>query len=202
MKRKRRRNEICELRTVVKFMCMLGFCLFIVVQILSQLQLPKLTTSEDTIASPEFRSSKLDNPKISEFGETVINMLPEDLAFTLFLPSERAFERDLRLIRNHSLIGEKANESFAILTRVLGFSALPRWIHAADLEVGKEVIYHSISGFSLYITKDSNGTVIVNGVASEQLDLKMRKTGKTLVHIMDGVVMDSEFEESMQPEIE
>lgn len=181
---------------------MLGFCLFVIVQILSQLQLPKLTASEDTIYSPEFRSSKLDDPKIGELGETVINMLPEDLAFTLFLPSERAFERDLRLIRNHSLIGEKANESFAILTRVLGFSALPRWIHVADLEVGKEVIYDSISGFSLYVTKDSNRTVIVNGVASELVDLTMSKTRKTLVHVMDGVIMDSEFEESMQPEIE
>lgn len=202
MRRKRKRNEIFKLGNAVKFVCLLGFCFFIIVQILSQLRLPKLTASEDTISSPEFRHSKLYSPKISEFGETVINMLPEDLAFTLFLPSERAFERDLRLIRNHSLLGEKANESFAILTRVLGFSALPRWIHAADLEVGKEVIYDSISGFSLFITKDANGTVIVNGVASELVDLKLHTARKTLVHVMDGVVMDSEFEESMQPEIE
>ncbi|KZV43953.1 hypothetical protein F511_22604 [Dorcoceras hygrometricum] len=193
--RRRRRQEIFRLKTAVKYVCILGFCLFIIVQTATQLQ---LTASENTISASEFRSVKLHSRKIGEFGETVINMLPEDLAFTLFLPSERAFERDLGLVPERSL----ANESFAILTRVLGFSALPRWIHSADLEVGKEVIYHSISGFGLYIRRDSNQTVIVNGVASELVDLKIGKDRKTLVHVMDGVVMDSEFEESIQPEIE
>ncbi|XP_073138138.1 uncharacterized protein [Henckelia pumila] len=122
-------------------------------------------------------------------------MLPEDLAFTLFLPSERALERDLRLM------GENANQSFAILTRVLGFLVVPRWIRVADLEVGKELICDSVSGFRLYITKDSNQTVFVRGVASELVDLSMGKYSNTLVHVMDGVVMDSEFEESMRPEI-
>lgn len=118
----------------------------------------------------------------------VIGMLPEDLAFTLFLPSEEAFRRDLRLNRNDS-------DAYAVLTRVLGFSSVPRWIWSADLEGGKQKSYDSISGLSLLVGKDLNGNVVVNGVVSEEVDLRI---GKITVHVMNGVVMDSDFEQSMR----
>ncbi|KAK6145466.1 hypothetical protein DH2020_022286 [Rehmannia glutinosa] len=175
----------------IKFVCIIVSVAFIVIQIISALQLRNISPS--TISSPNRKLSTTNlsrSSKIGEFGVMVIRMLPEDLAFTLFLPSEEAFRRDLRLNRNDS-------NAYAILTRVLGFSAVPRWISSADLEHGKQIIYDSISGFNLYISKDLNGMVVVNGVVSEQVDLKM---GKVLVHMMDGVVMDAEFEQSVKPE--
>ncbi|KAK6145472.1 hypothetical protein DH2020_022292 [Rehmannia glutinosa] len=175
----------------IKFVCIIVSVAFIVIQIISALQLRNISPS--TISSPNRKLSTTNlsrSSKIGEFGVMVIRMLPEDLAFTLFLPSEEAFRRDLRLNRNDS-------NAYAILTRVLGFSAVARWISSADLEHGKQIIYDSISGFNLYISKDLNGMVVVNGVVSEQVDLKM---GKVLVHMMDGVVMDAEFEQSVKPE--
>lgn len=117
-------------------------------------------------------------------------MLAEDLKFTLFLPSENAVDRDLRLKSNDS-------NSYAVLTQVLAFSAVPRWICSRDLEYNKEMVYDSISGFKLYVYRDLKGMVVVNGVVAEEVDLKI---GNVTVHVMDGVVMDSEFEESMLPD--
>ncbi|KAL2525333.1 Fasciclin-like arabinogalactan family protein [Abeliophyllum distichum] len=153
--------------------------------------------SKGVTASLKRKSNKnFFDKKISKFGEVVIKMLPEDLAFTLFLPSEKAFDRYLSLNPNESLVGEKANDTYAILTRVLGFSTVPRTIHSADLQYGKEIVYDSISGFNLYILKDLDGMLVVNRVASEHVDLKLRNI---IVHVMNGVIMDSEFEESVQP---
>ncbi|GFY82131.1 hypothetical protein Acr_02g0003710 [Actinidia rufa] len=62
---------------------------------------------------------------------------------------------------------------------------------------GEEICYDSLSGFSLYISKDSDGMLIVNRVRSERVDLRK---GKIVVHVMDGVIMDAEFEQSVQPD--
>lgn len=176
----------------IKLFCTIVAVTFTIIQIISMLQI--MNISQSTISSPKSKitHSNLSSrgAKIGEFGETVIRMLPEDLAFTLFLPSEEAIRRDLRLDRNDS-------NSYAVLTRVLGFSAVPRWISSAELEIGKQKIYYSISGFSLYVWKDLNGMVVVNGVVSEKVDLKI---GEILVHVMNGVVMDAEFEQSVHEE--
>ncbi|GFQ02529.1 hypothetical protein PHJA_002397000 [Phtheirospermum japonicum] len=178
---RRKKLGVSKLKNPVKVICIIASVSFIIIQIISAIQLTKISPS--TINSP-------DRSKIGEFGKTVIRMLPSDLAFTLFLPSEEAFRRDLRLNRNDS-------DTYAILTRVLGFSAVPRWISTADLDYGKQKTYDSISGFNLYVSKELNGMVVVNGVVSDEVDLRM---GKVLVHVMNGVVMDAEFEQSVQPE--
>ncbi|PIM99088.1 hypothetical protein CDL12_28419 [Handroanthus impetiginosus] len=188
---RRRQIGVLKLKNPVKIVCIIVTVSFIIIQIISALQLRNI--SPPTISSSKLRFPKPNistGAKIGEFGETVIKMLPEDLVFTLFLPSAEAFRRDLRLNRDDSNFE-------AILTRVLGFSTVPRWISSVDLEYGKEKIYDSISGLKLYILKDLNKMVVVNGVVSQQVDLKM---GNVLVHVMDGVVMDSEFEQSVQPE--
>ena len=53
------------------------------------------------------------SPWIGKLGEMILEMLPKDLAFTVFLPSEKAFERDLRLIVNVSLVAEKGNDTYS-----------------------------------------------------------------------------------------
>lgn len=182
---RRRKIGSWKLKNPVKLVCTIVTVSFIIIQIISAIQL-----SQSSISSVKRKSTTTNRAKIGEFGETVLKMLPEDLAFTVFLPSEEAIRRDLRLKRNDS-------DSYAVLTRVLGFSSVPRWISSADLERGKQRRYDSISGLNLLVGKDLNGNVVVNGVVSEALDLRI---GGIVVHVMDGVVMDAEFEQSVIPD--
>ncbi|EYU41264.1 hypothetical protein ABFS82_06G135700 [Erythranthe guttata] len=179
-----RRRKIRASKNPVKLICIIVTVSFIIVQIISALL--QLTSTISSSPKPVMK------PSIGELGETVIGMLPEDLAFTLFLPSEEAFRRDLRLDRNDS-------DSYATLTRVLGFSAVPRWISTADLDLDLDLerVYGSISGFDLVVSKDLKGRVVVNGVASEKKGLRK---GSVVVYVIDGVLMDAEFRQSVQPD--
>ncbi|KAJ6311865.1 hypothetical protein OIU77_013589 [Salix suchowensis] len=134
---------------------------------------------------------------IGRFGEMMIEMLPEDLAFTVFVPSEKAFQRDLKLQLNDSLVAEKRNDTYAVVSRILGFSAVPQTLSSTTVSSSKEVFYDSLSGFTLYISKDLDGMLVVNRIRSEMVDLKR---GEIIVHIMDGVIMDAEFEQAVQPD--
>ncbi|KAL8092883.1 hypothetical protein AgCh_034942 [Apium graveolens] len=135
---------------------------------------------------------------IGKFGELMLEMLPQDLAFTIFMPSQKAFERDLRLNLSDSLVlGEKFNDSYAILSRILGFSVVPRMIFSGSVGVEKEMCYDSLSGFGLFVSKDKKGMLMVNRVRCERMDV-MR--GKIVLHIMDGVIMDADFEQSVGPD--
>ncbi|KAA8539629.1 hypothetical protein F0562_026321 [Nyssa sinensis] len=135
--------------------------------------------------------------RIGKFGEMMIKMLPEDLAFTIFIPSEKAFERNLRLQVNDSLFAEKVNDTYAILTHILGFLTVPRMIYSDTVPFGKEISYDSLSGFRLYISKDLNGMLLVNRVPSNRVDFRK---GEIVLHIMNGVIMDAAFEQSVQPD--
>ncbi|XVF69973.1 hypothetical protein PTKIN_Ptkin11bG0123900 [Pterospermum kingtungense] len=169
------------------------FC-FISVLIISILKVPDA-------AMPFYKNIKMlkasgNGDSLGTFGNMMIQMLPEDLAFTVFIPSETAFERDLRLHTNDSLVGEKMNDTYAVISRVLGFSAVPRILDSVTVPAGEEVSYDSLSGFTLFISKDVGGRVlVVNGVESERVDIRR---GKLVVHVMDGVIMDAEFEQSVQ----
>ncbi|KAH6757244.1 hypothetical protein C2S53_010301 [Perilla frutescens var. hirtella] len=183
---RRKKIGTSKLKNPVKLVCTIVTVLFIITQIISTIQLRHVSDSSKRKSPTTNHLSE--RAKIGEFGETVIEMLPGDLAFTLFLPSEEAIRRDLRLSRNDS-------DSYAVLTRVLGFSSVPRWILSADLERGKQEAYDSISGLNLFVGKDLNGNVVVNGVVSEEVDLRI---GEIIVHVMDGVIMDAEFEQSVR----
>ncbi|CAK9173585.1 unnamed protein product [Ilex paraguariensis] len=181
------------LKNSVAFVCVVISISCLLVIFISVLRLPEVGVSmrKGGGAIGSFR------PRIGKFGEMIIEMLPEDLAFTIFLPSEKAFERDLSLRVNGSFTAEKVNDTYAILTRILGFSTVPRAITSVTVPFGKELSYDSLSGFNLYIHKDLDGMLVVNRVRSEGVDLKRRKI---VVHIMNGVIMDKEFEQSVQPD--
>ncbi|PRQ59373.1 putative FAS1 domain-containing protein [Rosa chinensis] len=178
------------LRNPIAFVLGVVLVCSLVILALTMLRLPDPTTTATT------HHSHSDNKLlIGKFGEMMIEMLPEDLAFTVFLPSEKAFKRDLRLDPSDSFVGEKMNDTYAVVSRVLGFSAVPRSIDSETVAFGKEISYDSISGFVLYITKDEDGRLVVNGVRSERVDLRRKGS---LVHVMDGVLMDAEFQQSVQ----
>ncbi|KAM7280774.1 hypothetical protein ACFE04_007908 [Oxalis oulophora] len=135
---------------------------------------------------------------LGKFGDMIIDMLPNDLVFTVFVPSQQAFARDLRLFVNDSFSDEKVNDTNAIVSRILGFSAVPRGISPDCLRVGEEVSYDSLSGLVLYIVKDIDGMLVVNNkIRSKKVDLRK---GEIVVHVMDGVIMDPEFEQSVLPD--
>lgn len=137
--------------------------------------------------------------QVGRLGEMMISMLPDDLPFTLFVPSEAAFQGVLQLNSSDSLLDHKVNETFAILSRVMGFSAVPRRLSSREVPTGKEVLLDSVSGFRLHAHRRPDGTLIVNNVRAELVDITR---GEIMIHIMGGVLMDAEFEQSFRPDYE
>lgn len=74
---------------------------------------------------------------LGEFGDMMVSMLPKNLAFTVFVPSPESFRRVLKLQRpNDSATngnGADDDATYAVVSRVLGFSAVPRRLRAADV---------------------------------------------------------------------
>ncbi|GJW97532.1 FAS1 domain-containing protein [Tanacetum coccineum] len=187
MRRGRSKSPIAFIVVIVSVSCFL-------VLILSVFRLPDVSLSN----SPGKISKTLeDGVCIGKFGEMMIEMLPQDLSFTVFVPSEVAFERDLGLRVNDSLLGEKANDTYAILTRVLSFTVVPWKILSQSVPYGEEMTCDSLSGFKLYVSKDVDEMLVVNRVRSKRVDLGK---GEIVVHVMDGVIMEAEFEQSVRPD--
>ncbi|KAF5738468.1 hypothetical protein HS088_TW13G01367 [Tripterygium wilfordii] len=187
------------LNNSIAFVCILVSVCCLLVLMISVLKLPEasLGSKADRLYQTRKTRTLSKDENLSKFGEIMIQMLPEDLPFTVFVPSEKAFERDLKLQGNDSLVSEKREDTVAILSRILGFSAVPRILSSATLASDKEVSYDSLSGFILYISKDVDGMLVVNGVRSERVDLQK---GVFVVHVMDGVIMDAEFQQSVKPD--
>lgn len=187
---KMKRSYIIKNSIFIVFGLVSVCCLFIL--ILSMHRLPEISLGRPYRTMID---RKVSTNELGKFAEMMLEMLPENLAFTVFVPSTKAFERDLQLHVNNSLVGEKMNDTYAIITRVLSFSAVPRTLSSVSIPFGKEVSYDSVSGFTLYISKSLDGMLVVNRVRSERVDLKK---GNIVVDIMDGVIMDAEFEQSVQ----
>jgi len=186
------KNSIAFVGVVISICCLL-------VIMVSVFQLPEASL-RNKVTGPyrTIRNRKVSKDEaIGKFGEMMIEMLPEDLAFTVFVPSHEAFERDLRLQVDDSLVAEKRNDTYAVVSRILGFSAVPQTLFSTTVPSGKEVFYDSLSGFTLYISKDGDGMLVVNRIRSEKVDLRRREI---VVHVMDGVLMDGEFEQAVQPD--
>ncbi|CAN8254501.1 unnamed protein product [Cochlearia groenlandica] len=162
-----------------------------------------ITASSLTIISISFLrlpepplSAAVDNrddfsDEIGFFGNMLIDMLPTDLTFTAFVPSEKAFLRDLKLNPNNTHDGDN---TYAVVSRIMGFAVVPYKVEESDIEIYKTASYESLSGFELKIWRKRNGGgnrgIVVNGAVTEKMGIKR---GKIIVHIIDGVVMDSDF---------
>ncbi|KAL6867528.1 hypothetical protein ACP4OV_015552 [Aristida adscensionis] len=149
---------------------------------------------------------------LGELGDAMMSMLPVGLPFTVFVPSPAAFRRVLNLRPNNVSAaaddervtaggggGGNSDNTYAILSRVLGFSAVPRRVLAADVPARGQTarLLDSVSGLRVYASRDSRGGLVVNGVRSECVDMVR---GDAVVHVMAGVLMDAEFERSFSPE--
>ncbi|KAK9077926.1 hypothetical protein SSX86_001983 [Deinandra increscens subsp. villosa] len=191
MKRGGSKNPIAFVVVIVSVSCFF-------VLILSIFRLPDVSFSNGSMTS--FNPKKItkipeNDARIGKFGEIMIEMLPQDLPFTIFVPSEIAFERDLKLRVNNSLAGEKADDTYATLTRILSFTVVPWKILSESLSYSEEITCDSLSGFKLHISKDADKRVVVNSVGSSRVDLRI---GEMVIHVMDGVLMEAEFEQSVR----
>lgn len=190
------RNSIGFVLVVVTISCLL-------VVFVSVVRLPEVSREDKRMGLYrvlKMRKVAIEDVTLRGLGELMVGMLPDDLAFTVFVPSEKAFGRDLRMWANDTSMGlAEKNNTFATISRILGFSAVPQKLHSVELPVGKEITVDSISGFKLYVLREFDGTVVVNRVRSERVDLKR---GEIVLHIMDGVIMDADFEQSVQPDDE
>ncbi|GAB2272349.1 hypothetical protein Dimus_007173 [Dionaea muscipula] len=196
MKRMRRKNgrqrllssPIASTCVIVSALCLL----FVVVSIVRMPHNDSAAHWSET--QHHHRDLKNDGDGLGPFGEMMINMLPDDLSFTVFVPLETAFKRDLGLQMNDSSsTAEKRDNTYAIVSRVLGFSAVPRKLYSNSVPVKEEVSFDSVSGFRLNVYRGLDGSLLVNRVRSVSMDMLK---GDIVVHMMDGVVMDAEFEQS------
>ncbi|KAL9264514.1 hypothetical protein AKJ16_DCAP09515 [Drosera capensis] len=127
----------------------------------------------------------------------MLEMLPLDLSFTVFIPTETSFKRDLGLEWNESSTIEEKDNVVAIVSRVLGFSSVARKVRADSVVIGELVEYESVSGFRVGVYRGLDGVLVVNGVRVVEMDLEV---GEVVVHLIDGVVMDAAFEQSVRPD--
>ncbi|CAN6313462.1 unnamed protein product [Urochloa humidicola] len=182
--------------------------LFLALVLLSTSTSPPPTPPRPRLASGR-RSSTSSSPttaaapprcgaaSLGELGDAMVAMLPRDLPFTVFVPSPASFRRVLRLQApsNASAAAEGEN-TYAVLSRVLGFSAVPRRLLAADAP--PRLALDSVSGLRIHASRDARGALVVNGVRSECVDAVR---GQTVVHVVAGVLMDAEFERSFAVEV-
>ncbi|MFS7966200.1 hypothetical protein Hanom_Chr09g00771061 [Helianthus anomalus] len=92
-----------------------GSCFFVLILSILRLSDVSVTSGSKNLFKHRKVSKSLENgDRIGKFGEMMIEMLPRDHSFTIFVPSEFTFERDLRLRVNDSLVEEKANDTDAI----------------------------------------------------------------------------------------
>ncbi|XP_057523150.1 uncharacterized protein LOC130803021 [Amaranthus tricolor] len=180
--------------SIFTILMLVSVCCMLVV-IISLFKLPDIPAGETYESSNNVGIYSKDE-KLGKFGELMIDMLPNDLAFTVFLPSEEAFEHDLRLRANLSFSQEEWDNAYATASLVLGFSAVPRKIYSGLISDGEVLSFDSISGFTLYISKDVDGVLVVNRIRAKEVDINK---GEVVLHIMDGVIMDAEFEHSVLP---
>lgn len=188
------------LNNLIALVCVFVSVSCLLVLLLSILRLPDIPLERrdlEFLHPLKFGKRSNEEGRLGELGKRMVAMLPDDLAFTVFVPSEKAFERDLKLLANDSLGQQKENDTFAILSRVLGFSAVPRHLPSVAVPLDGEISFDSVSGFRLDATRVSGGTLVVNTVPSERLDLSK---GEIIIHIMTGVIMDAEFAVSFLPD--
>lgn len=145
-------------------------------------------------------------PALGRYGELMLTFLRPDLPFTVFIPSPSSFESMLVTINrrfntsgtfspNSTISEEESN--YAVISRVFGFSAVPRRILSGMVPCKGEMGIESVSGFRLNVARlPPKGALVVNNLACSTVDI-MRES--IVIHLVDGVLMDSDFEQSVVP---
>lgn len=87
----------------------------------------------------------------------------------------------------------------AVISRLLAFGAIPSRILAEGVLSGSQTRWESISGYSVYVAKDPMRGLLANNISCQTTDIFR---GSTVVHILEGALMDPEFEQAVTVEDE
>lgn len=134
----------------------------------------------------------------------MLSFLRPDLPFTVFIPNPLIFDSMLQAISSrfntsgtlslNSTVSEEES-NYAIVSRIFGFSAVPRRILFGMVPLNGEMGLESVSGFQLNVARlPSNGALVVNNLACTVVDIEREAI---VVHLIDGILMDSDFEQSV-----
>ncbi|BBN08384.1 hypothetical protein MPTK1_4g11150 [Marchantia polymorpha subsp. ruderalis] len=160
--------------------------------------------------------------KLGRFGTMMVEMVAQDLPFTIFVPTEAAAERlarsctrnvDYALNENVKKGGSAANTTrtsadreasisrclTAVVSRIMSFSTVPKQLKSSAVPEGRETELESLSGYKLYLARDSRRGLVVNNLTFVAADIGQ---GLLVIHLIDGVLMDSMFEQSVEIEDE
>lgn len=139
---------------------------------------------------------------VGVFGDAMVAMLGStEEPFTVFVPSHAAFLNASALFRQLDgrregleELGDANSAAYAIMSNLLSFCAVPKPVLSKQVPFGTEVVLEAISGFLLSVTRVRGKGMLVNNITCAETDLRR---GRVVIHVVNGVVMDSEFEQSM-----
>ncbi|KMZ68503.1 Fasciclin-like domain-containing protein [Zostera marina] len=195
----KRKKKIAGIRFFYPGLIGGGILLLICILLLLNSNLPDPPTDGGRNGGPKTKRKKAEGEesRIGTLGETMVRMLPDDLPFTVFVPSSESFKTVLNIIEEPQAKSNLSNDTLAILSRLMGFSTVPHHLLSQDLLISQKQTFDSVSGFKLRVNKKHlkdgrTATLVVNSINSIYVDIRMPKTD-TIVHIMDGVIMDPQF---------
>lgn len=149
---------------------------------------------------PRHMESATNYRSVGVFGDAMIEMLgPTDVPFTIFVPSHATF-LDVPIFRNLEEKGKQADvlktdsDSYIIMSHLLSFGTVPKSILSKLIPVGQEVVYESLSGSLVSVTRVPGRGFLVNNLTCMVTDLHI---GQFVIHVLNGFVMDSEFQQSL-----
>lgn len=175
---------------------------------------PIFLHSSTLLRPRKFLEKKPEDPDLGVFGELMISFLREDLPFTIFVPSASSFQSMFQTMNREaanvsdSYLKVGSNDSrtdsdlkpsdgtFAVVSRLFGFCAIPRRILSSMVPVHGEVALESVSGYRLHVSRQTGGALLVNNLVSNRVDMTR---GSIIIHLVDGIIMDAEFEQSLLP---
>ncbi|KAH9298632.1 hypothetical protein KI387_030314, partial [Taxus chinensis] len=118
----------------------------------------------------------------------MVRMLPDDLPFTVFVPSEQKLQRTLGQRDNFAgegnfteemVVNSTYNNTIAVVSRIIGFSIVPLNLLSSYVKSRDGCgFYISIQ---LQITRSSCGVLYVNNVSCEVTDARK---GQLIAHVM------------------
>ncbi|CAI5929435.1 unnamed protein product [Closterium sp. NIES-65] len=131
--------------------------------------------------------------KLQIFSGAMAGMLSSDEPFTLFAPSDDFLLDISSVFHKYPRTKEMIDP---MLSRLVGYSAVPRRIPAADIPLGAFERLESITGFIINVGRDPRtGRIFANGVPSKQVDIL---EGQLVVHLIDGMLGPLDFVESVR----
>lgn len=134
---------------------------------------------------------------VGVFGDAMVAMLgTTEEPFTIFVPSQAAFQNVSSMFREEQAqdLTDANSAAYAVMSHLLSFSAVPKSILSKHVPFDKEVVFEAMSGFLISMTRVHGKGLLVNNMTCSETDLRR---GRLVLHVVNGVVMDSEFAQSM-----